>query len=170
MKMKKLAKTVLTGLGTGYLPIAPGTWGSAAVCVLFLLVAWGSGGRWYCISGTMAVIALLAAAGCVGFGKACEQIFGKKDPGQCTADEWAGQAITFLFMPTGSCMTDWLIIAAMGFFAFRLFDIIKLTPAREMEKLPYGWGVLMDDVVAGIQANIICQVALRLIILRNSGC
>ncbi len=164
---QKLAKIVLTGFGTGYLPIAPGTWGSAAVCGLFMLAAWGSGGRWYCTSGTMAAVALLAAAGCVLFGKTCEQVFGGKDPGQCTIDEWAGQAVTFILLPLGCGIVDLLIVAAAGFMAFRLFDIIKLTPAREMEKLPYGWGVLMDDIVAGIQANIVCQVALRLVLLRT---
>ncbi len=164
---QKLAKIVLTGLGTGYLPIAPGTWGAAAVCGLFLLTAWGSGGMWYCVSGTMAVIILLAAVGCVAFGKTCEQVFGKKDPSRCTIDEWAGQAITFILLPLGCGINDWLITAATAFFAFRLFDVLKITPAREMEKLPYGWGVLMDDVIAGIQANIVCQVALRLVILQN---
>ncbi len=159
--MNKLGKFIISGLGTGYLPIAPGTWASAATCVVFLAVAWGSQGRWYCVSGTMAVIAAAAAVACVAAGPLAERIYGQKDPSQCTLDEWAGQAITLLLLPLGAGWAGWLTVAAVAFVAFRLFDIIKPPSARALEKLPKGWGVLLDDIVAGIYANFTAQLLLR---------
>ncbi len=160
--MKRFRKLIVTGLGTGYLPVAPGTWGSAAVAGVLLLAAWGSGGRWYCVSGTMAIVGVLAAAACVGLGRFAEQAFGRKDPSEVTIDEWAGQAVAYMFLPLGAGPRGWLIAAAAGFVAFRVLDIVKLPPARRLEKLPGGWGILMDDLAAGLYANIICQVVLRL--------
>ncbi len=165
-KMTKIAKTInkaiVTGLGTGYLPIAPGTWGSGAISLIFLAVAWGSGGLAVCINGSLAVLCVLSAIGCVALGKFTERTFGKKDPSQCTIDEWAGQSLTYFLLPLGSNdWKAWLCVAAVGFFAFRLADIFKPPPARQIEKLPLGWGVLLDDLVAGIYANIACQLLLR---------
>lgn len=160
--MDKLKKIVVTGLGTGYLPIAPGTWGSAAVGAIFLLVAWVADGRWYCVWGTMLIIAILASWGCVRFGTFTEKVFGRKDPRPCTIDEWAGQAITYLWLPLGTVgPKEWIIVAAAGFFMFRFFDIVKIPPTRQAEKLWAGWGILLDDIMAGIYANIACQFLLR---------
>ncbi|MHC4295516.1 MAG: phosphatidylglycerophosphatase A family protein [Planctomycetota bacterium] len=163
--MNRIKKAILSGLGTGYLPIAPGTWGSAAVAVIFLAVAWGSGGRWYCVSGTMLVMAVLASVACVKLGRFCEEAYGKKDASQCTIDEWAGQGVSYFLLPLGSGNIDYLLAAAVGFFVFRIFDIIKPPPGRRFEKLPFGWGVLLDDIVAGIYANIASQLILRLWLL-----
>lgn len=151
-------------MGTGYLPIAPGTWGSAAVAVLFVLIAWGAGNRLHCVSGSMLVIALASAVVCVTLGPFAEEAFGKKDPPQVTIDEWAGQAVTYLLLPLGTGMTGVMVAAGAGFVAFRVIDIIKPPPARQLEKLPHGWGVLLDDVAAGIYANLVCQVVLRVAI------
>jgi len=164
--MGALKKMIVTGLGTGYLPVAPGTWGSAAVCVIFLAAALGSGGRMVCISGTMAVVALLSAVTAVWLGRFAERTFGKKDPSRCTIDEWAGQAVALIALPLpdGPLLRGCLIAAAVAFVAFRFFDIVKPPPARRMEKLPHGWGVLLDDLVAGVYANVVAQLVLRLAI------
>ena len=163
--MNSLRKFLVTGFGTGYLPVAPGTWGSAAVAGIFLLVCWGSGGKLLCVDGTMTAILIASCVACVALGRFTEQAFGKKDPGQCTIDEWAGQAIALSGMPLGAGLGRWAIIAAVAFAAFRLFDIVKPPPARRLEKLPHGWGVLLDDLAAGIYANIAAQLVLRLCIL-----
>ena len=164
---RRLKKAVVTGLGTGYLPLAPGSWGSAAISVIFLAIALGAGsGRWYYVNAAMLILAVAASVACVRLGRFCEEAFGKKDPGQCTIDEWAGQAITYMLLPLGGGPKHLLIVAGVGFFLFRLFDTIKPPPARQMERLPFGWGVLLDDVLAGIYANIASQLVLRLWLLK----
>jgi phosphatidylglycerophosphatase A len=73
-----------------------------------------------------------------------EKFFGKTDPSYVVVDEVAGQLLAFVTRPDASW--KWLL---MGFFLFRGFDIIKPFPARRAERLPGGWGIMMDDVVAG---------------------
>ncbi len=156
-----MRKWIVTGLGTGALPIAPGTWGSAAVAAIFFLVAWGSGGRWVCVSGTMLALAALASGACLALGRFAERHFARKDPPQCTIDEWAGQALAYLLLPLGNGPGHWLIVAAGGFVAFRVFDIIKVSPAQRAQRLPGGTGILVDDLVAGVYANMVCQLVFR---------
>ena len=156
-----LGKAIVTGLGTGYLPIAPGTWGSAAVCGLYLLVAWAMCGSAVWATAVMAAVAVLASVGCVALGRFAEDTFGRKDPGACTIDEWAGQALALLLLPLGTTWQDRLIVAGAAFVAFRVFDIVKPPPAWHVQRLPHGWGVLLDDLFAGLYANIVCQLMLR---------
>lgn len=157
-----LRKTIVTGLGTGYLPVAPGTWGSLAVCGIFLAAApFIPAGHPVCMTGTMLIVALLASVGCVALGRWAEKYFGRKDPSRCTIDEWAGQAIALCAMPGADSLLQRLIIVGVAFVAFRVFDIVKPPPARRLERLPYGWGVLLDDVTAGLYANVVAQIVLR---------
>jgi phosphatidylglycerophosphatase A len=159
---------LVTGLGTGYLPIAPGTWGSAAVAVMFFAACFATGGHFPAMAGILAAVVLLSGAACVVLGGYVEKTFARKDPGQCTIDEFAGQALAYVALPL--TVADWpawqgyLLAAAVGFAAFRVFDIVKLPPARQLEKLPLGWGVLCDDLVAGVHANIVAQLVLRLVL------
>ena len=166
MEKKKLRKFIVTGLWTGYLPIAPGTWASAAVCLIYLLAAYAAGGRAVCLNAAMVAIALPASVACVALGKFAEKTFGKKDPSRCTLDEWAGQAVALLLLPTGATWRERLIIAAAAFIAFRVFDILKPFPARRSERLPHGWGILADDLIAGVYANVAAQLFLRLWLLK----
>jgi len=159
--MTKIKKAIVTGLGCGYLPIAPGTWGSAATTLVFMIVVWASNGSKLWSSAAMLILAVVSSAGCVALGAFTEQTYGKKDPSQCTIDEWAGQAITYLLLPISGHWHSWLWAAGLGFVLFRIMDIIKPPPARAMEKLAMGWGVLLDDVFAGIYANLACQILLR---------
>jgi phosphatidylglycerophosphatase A len=119
-----------------------------------------------CINGTMAALAAVSAVACVALGRFAERAFGKKDPGACTVDEWAGQAVALIALPLSdqASVLQWLVAAAVAFIAFRFFDIVKPPPARQMEKFPHGWGILLDDLVAGLYANIVAQVVLRLVL------
>ncbi len=142
--------------GLGHLPIAPGTWGSIPPAVVFAAAAYLCS-----ISCTVAAMAVFAVAGsvaCVALAPAAIKATGKKDPGEVVADEFAGQALAFLVaVLLGAPLAttkELLAITALGFFIFRLFDIIKPFPARALEKLPDGWGILADDLMAGLYAGI----------------
>ena len=164
MANRTLGRLLVSGLGSGYLPIAPGTWGSGVVAAVFFATAMGSDGRSICLNGTMTVILLVSCVICVAFGRMAQEAFGRKDPSQCVIDEWAGQALALIGLPIGASLPLWqgsAATAAAGFVAFRIFDILKPPPARRLESLPYGWGVLLDDLAAGLYANLVCQLALR---------
>jgi phosphatidylglycerophosphatase A len=165
--MNSLRKLIVTGLGAGYLP-ASGTWGSMVSCAIYLVF-------WYALrsldivqaallqavlSPTMFLLAAASSFACVRLGTFAEQAFGKKDPKQCTIDEIAGQAIALLLLPLSNPDKLWLCVLT-AFLAFRFFDIVKPFPARRMEKHPYGWGVLLDDLAAGLYANLANQLVLR---------
>jgi len=160
-----LKKAIVTGLGTGYLPVAQGTWGSAAVAGIFLLTAILTGCDLLITTAVMAVLAAAASVGCVALGRFAEQTFGKKDPEKCTADEWAGQAVALLLAPIspGESHGKTLLVVSIAFLAFRVFDVVKPPPARLLERLPHGWGVLADDLTAGAYALISVQL-LRLLL------
>jgi len=111
------------------------------------------------------IMAVLAAAGsviCVIFAPAVIAATGKADPRQVVADELAGQALTFLAVPffiTADISTRQILITTvLGFLLFRLFDIVKPWPIRKLEKLPAGWGILADDLLAAVFAAIVVLV------------
>lgn len=156
-----LGKLLVTGLGTGYLRPAPGTWGSLGCCCAFagLLALLGPGPG---LEVATAGLAVLASVACVALGNFTETAFGKKDPGHCTIDEWAGQALSLLALPLGRGWTEHGLAIGTGLLAFRFFDILKPPPCRRLERLPAGWGVLADDLLAGLYANLAAQLILRL--------
>lgn len=163
--MARLRLLLVTGLGTGYLPLAPGTWGSAAVALAYVVLA---GAVWHDpthLTIAMAAVMMVSGAICVAFGPFAEHHFGMKDPGRVTIDEWAGQAVTLLAMPAAAGWGEALIVGGVAFGAFRLFDVLKPPPVRWFEKFPAGWGVLIDDLAAGVYANLLCQILLRAFIL-----
>ena len=150
--------------GLGLLPLCPGTWGSLPPAVIFALMClFGvSSGL---ISITMAALALAGSVICVVFAPAAIAATGKSDPGEVVADEFAGQAVTFLAIPffiTADISTrQILIITALGFLLFRIFDIVKPWPIRKLEKLPRGWGILADDILAAVFAAILLLLCLK---------
>ncbi len=83
-------------------------------------------------------------------------------------DEFAAQALTFLILPLvaprGLHGWEILVLAGVGFLAFRVIDIIKPWPIRELERLPAGWGILADDLAAGVCSAICVLVAMRLLV------
>ena len=134
---------IATAGGAGYFPIAPGTAGSlvgvAVVVGLAQLPLRGTAAV-----GTLAAASLvLFGLGVWAAGKA-EEFFGRTDPGQVVMDEVVGQMLTFLLLPHASW--KWLL---GGFLLFRAFDILKPFPARQAERIRRGWGIMLDDVIAG---------------------
>lgn len=179
--MNRVRKAIITSLGTGYLP-APGTWGALVTCVVFIgachISAWSVDLNhepqlfieraaqvlgWH-ITWNLALVVLLvvSSVGCVALGKFAEAAFGKKDPGQCNIDEVAGQAVAMLLLPLAPAPWTWWLSAGVAFVLFRAFDISKPPPCRWLEKLPHGWGMLLDDLAAGVYANVAAQLILRL--------
>ena len=149
------ATLVATFFGAGRLAPGPGTWGSAAALLIWAVVA-----RWSARAVTsqwvvLAALALLAIA--VGipaasrFARASRVI----DPQSVVIDEVAGQWITMLFAPV-----SWKTLL-LGFILFRTFDILKPPPVRQLERLPEGTGIVMDDVAAGLYALMVMQLVLH---------
>jgi len=159
-------KRLLTScFGLGHLPVAPGTWGSLPPAAVFALMLYFNVGG-ITISVVMAALALMGSFVCVIFSGASIAATGKKDPGEVVADEVAGQSLTFVPIPF--ILTDSPSVAlicavtAAGFLLFRFFDILKPWPIRKLEKLPSGWGILVDDLLAGVYATVILIVTLKL--------
>lgn len=156
-----MMKRLLTScFGLGFLPIAPGTWGSLPVAMIFGLLSL-LGASVTIISVVMAVMILAGSYVCVRFAPAVIELTGKKDPGEVVADEFAGQAVTFLTIG-GLSSSQSFVTAIAGFLIFRLFDIIKPWPIRKLEKLPSGWGILADDLLAGVYALVLLRICIRL--------
>lgn len=158
---------LVTSLGLGNLRPAPGTWGSMPPVAVALLLVLGMGPGWH-VDIVMVVLLAVASIICVGLGAWAEDHYGRKDPSEIVADETAGQALVLLALPWRA-MTDtegWLwnlTLAAVAFLAFRICDIIKPPPARGLERLSAGWGVLIDDLVAALYAVAATQVIARVL-------
>jgi len=145
-KRRGPAVWIATAFGAGYSPFAPGTAGSAVgvVVVVGLSLLRLPPIRASVVLALGAVF--LFAVGVWAAGQA-EDYFGRTDPGQVVIDEVVGQMLTFLLLPRASYA--WL---GAGFLLFRIFDILKPFPARRAERIPRGWGIMVDDVVAGLYA------------------
>jgi phosphatidylglycerophosphatase A len=149
-------KLLMSGFGTGFLPIAPGTWGSAAAAVIWLagaaMLDRAGVGPWWIVAATLIAIAA-ASAICVAFGPYAIALWNRKDPSHVVIDEFAGQWVTLLpvaFLRPGS--KQQLLAAVVAFVFFRVCDVIKPPPARQAEALPAGVGILTDDLMAGVYA------------------
>ncbi len=157
---------IVTGGGVGFLRPAPGSWGTVVPAILFLLLLLEN------VADPMRSMLLLgfgliASVLLVMYGKWAAAYFREPDPGSVILDEYAGFAVTIAFMPMPAwCATH----GTTGLFAFtaglyilfRLTDTLKLPPANYLERLPWGWGILCDDLAAGVQANVIAQLVIRL--------
>ena len=130
----------------GYVPIAPGTFGSAAGLVVFAAVHWAGSPAF-----ELALIAFLFAIG-VWSGNAAERHFGGVDPAPVILDEVVGMLITLALIPVN------LPGAIVGFLLFRLLDVIKPWPANRMEALPGGLGVMADDAMAAVYGNVVMRL------------
>jgi len=145
---QRLATLIATGLGSGYSPWAPGTAGSVVGLALFVPLAHAP------LVAQIAATGLVFAVG-VWAATATARRTGLKDPGLVVVDEIAGMWVTLLLMPFT------LEVAVVAFFAFRAMDIVKPYPARDLERLPEGWGIMADDVMAGVYANLLVRVVSR---------
>ena len=155
---KPLPLWIVTLGGAGMLPKAPGTYGSFVTTLIVGLVFLATGP-----SNLVLLIGLiLFSALCVPLGSWSQEFYGRKDPGPCVLDEAAGICLTLLFLPSLAGWHElWVLVA--GFIAFRIFDVTKPPPARQLERLPAGWGILVDDLAAAVYANLLCQVLFRLL-------
>ncbi len=133
-----------TGLGSGYAPVAPGTAGSLLAIILFALIPFNS-------SGWLGAISFFFFVG-VLVSNIIEKEKGN-DPGLVVVDEIVGQWIALLFLP----VYGWKVLLA-SFLLFRLFDIWKPFPINRSQNLEGGWGIMIDDVLAGIYANLVLQI------------
>lgn len=146
-KWDRLLNVLATGLGTGYFPKAPGTCGS----LLGPLVIWGlqAGGQhpgWTILLGLLFFIVGIPVC------NAGIRVLGLKDPPQVVFDEIAAFFWVFLLVPLNG------LTAVGGFLLFRLFDITKPWPVRQVERLPRGLGIMADDAVAGLIAGALLTV------------
>ena len=144
-----LGLAIATVFGVGYAPVAPGTFGSAAGLLLWWLLPAST-------TVQAAAIVVIFIAGSWG-GNIAERHFGRTDPGQVVIDEVMGMLITLFLNPVG-----W-IGALAGFLLFRVFDVIKPYPANRLEQLHGGVGVMADDGMAAIYANLALRLGLYLL-------
>ena len=152
--MRRTAVFIATVGYLGHVRFAPGTVGSAAG-LLLLAAARAMGMSTPTETG---VTVVLIGVG-VWAGTVAERHFRRHDPGPVVIDEVVGMLVTFALIP----LTPGT--ALLGFFLFRLADVVKPYPAARLEALPGGWGIVMDDVVAGFYANVV----LRLTVLASPG-
>jgi phosphatidylglycerophosphatase A len=147
--MRRLGLFIATCGYIGYVPVAPGTFGSAAGLVVYAAVR---------ASGSQAVeIAAIVALFLIGIwsGTQAEHHFGGIDPAPVVMDEVVGMLITLAFLPV-----NW-VGALVGFLVFRIFDVFKPWPAAKFESLPGGLGVMADDGMAAIYGNLTMQILVR---------
>jgi len=142
LRDRLLAAWVTAG-GLGYAPFAKGTFGTLAGIAVAALIGYGAPDQYYLP--LVLVAAMVAAVGGAAAGKWAEQRYGRKDPGQFVMDEVAGYLVTVAWVG----FPGWTHLL-VGFFFFRAFDNIKPFPCRRLEKVPHGWGIVLDDLMAGV--------------------
>ena len=144
--MIKLHKLIATVFGIGYVEKGGGTIAAAVCCIIWLLIPAGDFTNSWQVLLTIAISALG-----VWSGNVVEAMWGK-DSNKIVIDEVAGMMITLLFIP----VQFKFVLAGLVF--FRFFDIAKPLFIKKMELLPEGWGVMADDVLAGVYANILLEI------------
>ena len=144
--MKKIAEVIATAFYVGYAPVVPATFGAALGAVVF----------WFLMPRSIATQSLVTVAviflAIVTSGKA-EEKYGT-DGRRIVIDEVAGMFVSLCFLPRS------LPVFLAAFVVFRVFDILKPFPANRLQRLPGGWGVVADDVFAGIYTNVLMRILL----------
>jgi len=153
MKAPRWATLVATFFGVGRLRPGPGTWASMVTVLIWWLLTRWIAPSWQAI----AVCWLAGATTLIGIPAATRvaRAVALKDPQFVVIDEVAGQLITLIAVPV-----SWKSLV-LGFILFRGFDIVKPPPVRQLEQLPEGWGIVIDDVAAGLYALLIMRVLLH---------
>jgi phosphatidylglycerophosphatase A len=139
--VRQLAVAIASAGYAGWFPVAPGTVGSAIGVLVWGAARWAGAG----VAGELALVAGLLVLGAWAATE-CERALGITDPGPVIVDEVMGMVLTLVAAPL-----SWPA-AAGGFLLFRLFDIVKPPPARQLERLHGGWGIMADDFAAGVYA------------------
>ena len=143
--MNRLGLFIATCAFIGYVPVAPGTFGSAAGLVVFFAVRGTGSARL-----ELAAIVIVFAVG-VWSATVAERHLGDVDPAPVVIDEVAGMLITLAFLPVD------LTGALVGFLIFRLFDVVKPWPSSRLERLPGGFGIMADDAMAGVYGQLVMR-------------
>lgn len=162
--LKDYFALAVTTFGVGYLPLAPGTWGSMVGVGIYILFVWIEASfnpknlsetqttAWiHVFNGVIFIVFCLLGIWASGHST---KLFKHKDPSQAVVDEVIGQLLTFLFIPF---TFSWKLIF-VGFLLFRLFDIWKPYPIDSLQNLPSGIGVCADDILAGVYAGAILSI------------
>ncbi|AQQ69949.1 Undecaprenyl-diphosphatase [Limihaloglobus sulfuriphilus] len=158
--------------GLGFMPVASGTWGSLLPVVVFMAMGTFA-------APAAAITAVLLLSGiffsfiCVRYGTQVADEMQLKDPGEIVADEYAGQALTLILAVLFGGYTAGepvCLMAGAAFLLFRLFDIVKPWPIRSLEKYPGGWGVLLDDLLAGVYAGVVYIIVAKTGIIERLDC
>ncbi len=163
--LSPMRRWIATCFGLGWLPVAPGTWGSLPPAIVFGLLMYSGVPR---IATAIVVAAMVVVGGvaCLCFASASVTAVGKNDPHEVVSDELAGQALTFLIiallLPRPLSGGEGFLVALLGFLLFRAFDIFKPWPIRKLERLPGSLGILADDLAAGLVSAVILYVGMRL--------
>ena len=144
MKLNPIDKLLGSGFYTGYIPVASGTFGSFAAILIYFIPGFEN---LYVIL-PVTIIFLLYG---IYVGTKFEKVYGK-DPAECTIDEMVGMWISLILLPKTS------VIAAVAFIIWRALDIIKPYPARSLESLKGGLGIMIDDVVSSVYTLIIMHL------------
>ena len=146
MKLNFFEKLIGSGFYTGYIPFTSGTWGSLAALIIYLIPGFEK---------PVIIIPAIVLFTILGIftGNKFDVIYGK-DPAECTVDEVVGMWISLLFLPK-----TFLVVTA-AFISWRAFDIIKPAPARQLESLKGGIGIMMDDIVAGLYSLLLLHLIL----------
>jgi phosphatidylglycerophosphatase A len=151
-KKLSFSTALATMFGVGLIPFAPGTFGSLAAFGLYMILPAMYAGIWVWLFPILiAGLALLSVRLCYK----AEQVLGE-DAGSIVLDELWGYFVATLFLPH-----SWLI-GLYAFVLFRAFDITKPFPIYRSQRLTKGWGVVIDDILAGVYANILLQILIRI--------
>ena len=146
--MKRRVKLITSFFYLGHSPFMPGTMGSLGGLAVYFLVKNND----ILYGFTLLFMFLLG----VTFAGEAEKIYKKKDPSMIVIDEACGMLLALFFIPYN------LFLVILGFFLFRIFDILKPAPAKRMEKLTGSLGIMFDDIIAAIYTNLILQIVFRL--------
>ena len=146
MKINIFEKMLGSGFFTGYIPIVPGTFGSLAGLLIYYIPGFEK---------PVIILPAIIVFTVYGIyvGNKFDKVYGK-DPRQCTIDEVVGMWISLLFLPKQ------IVISILAFIIWRAFDIVKPFPAKNLEKLEGGLGIMIDDVVSGLYSLIVLQIFL----------
>ncbi len=139
-----LSKFVSSFFGIGFIPVAPGTFGSLAGVIIYCFL-WRFESVFYSALILLILIGLLVSA-------RAERAWAKKDPRFIVIDEVAGSMVALIAVPLN------LINLVSVFALFRIMDITKPFPIKRVENLPSGFGIMFDDVIAGLYANLIFHI------------
>ena len=149
--MNRFVKVLASGFGLGYIPYAPGTFGTLAGIPLFLLLA-----RFSPIHYILSLVAIFIFSCFIA--KKAEILFNKKDSANIVIDEVTGFIVTMARIEPSHYSV------MLGFIFFRFFDIVKVYPANFFNRMQGGTAIVLDDVIAGIYANILLRITLKYVI------